>query len=321
MGLIQPVGSRSAYRLGGSGLRTALAGGRISRKRGAMFVLADDAGRVLYSVDGRTWKSSATGIGGGGVLNISTNAGTVLVNDGANTQIQRVSFDGLRTWKNSAMSVGIAAGPSNAGYFAESTTLSRDGDGVAGTAVAPFYFQHIANDANGDTKWGWRNATEACFAPSLSTPPVLGGKGSANGTTCSVGALFGPFAYFGNSASGIVSVVDPSRGELATPSLGSFGGNYGMATNGAIVVMVGAAGFCAVLRKLAGGLVAQDWDTGVVGFTANALNVCLYNGEVFAAAGDGGVIGTSQDGVNWTAAVSGFANNFLCGCISHEIFV
>lgn len=316
------TGNRTGYRLGGG-----FVPGRPSylhRARSRTFLLGDVAGRVLYSVDGLTWKSTATGLGVAGVAEMSVGNGLVMVNDGSNTLAPRISTDGLRSWRDAKfIATGATGGVANIGLLAASSNaLTMDGDTSFGTIVNGFGPGRVVNDRHGVTRYWQEFGAGPLIVPGVTTPTVLPVTGPGSGTAGRVSALHDEWIYSSNTAADAINICS-TRVSLDGVSPGVVTGTgyaYSICAGPDGVLAVGNTGSVVQLRPGVSGHRASDWRAGTVGFTAANLMVALWNGENFLVAGAGGVVGISQDGVTWAAVSTGFASDIECGLTTPSLF-
>lgn len=91
------------------------------------------------------------------------------------------------------------------------------------------------------------------------------------------------------------------------------GYNLGIAASQSACIITGASGNYAITYD------AKTFEGKNVGFTANDLNAIAHNGDAFVVGGDGGVVGISYDGINWTQVTTGFADDILCAEVSRFV--
>jgi hypothetical protein len=314
MNMPRPIGGNVSAR-SGMRVRLAMPQARIRKKRGGTFILCDDGGAIRYSQDGLNWRLAAAS-GAADAKVIREEAGVVGVHDSGGSLFWAVDLRGpwMAGWTGLANTAfrGICnrrcVGTSSLRRIEQNIADATWGTGVNGllVKVGPDWVGSV----NG-TGWFQHNTAQQMIS---SVDPGVGWN------TTYAGEVFGQYLLIaGSGSSTLYRRALPSFDVVANETL-PFNAGAGavcrpIAVGSGLAVIVGAGGGVAVLTQP-----EKVGYSGTVGFTVSDLKVCLYNGEAFVAAGDGGVVGMSLDGVNWRAGSYGSANNIQDGCVSQTIF-
>lgn len=313
MNLPRPVGSRVSA---SKGMRVPLymPQANVRRKRSSMFLLGDAGGRVLYSGDGIQWKQAASS-GIAAVDAIAVSRSTVVIDDLSTARY--ASSDLRRPWTN------VGTGASTGRY------ALPDGSFLAGIEIQDEFGLTVRSAGAvsalsaavrvGNSLFAREAASNIVYEVSrYATRPVADSAGLID--QLGLGIVFGPYAMHLATADIFrTRLSDWQRADSLALGFNTVQTGFSLmspiAFGNGVAVVLGVSGNVAVLDDPESIAYA-----GTVGFTANDLNVCLFNGDVFVGGAVGGAVGISYDGRNWTAVSTGFASDILCGCVSPTVF-